>query len=205
MPRPSPFADLDATEKPAADAVIVELGRPTRAAFGCFGLTTLFLAVIALAAVGYAVAGPPSSNTALRWVAAVLGGVFVLLVGVLVVVAVRANRIRQGLAVDADAVWWRSDAVLVRLPWTDLAAAELVEPVHIRGLRSSTPKAPSVQLHPVDEDTLKRYPRLLDAVTAGEPAAPGRPSLRFTFRLLSTADGEAVAAALDRFRPDKTS
>ena len=203
MPRPSPFADLDATEQPAADAVIVELGRPTTRAFGCFGLTTLFLAVVAAAAIGYAVAGPPSSNTPLRWLAAVLGGVFVLLAAGLVAVAIRAGRVRQGLALDADAVWWRSDAVLVRLPWTDLAAARMVEPVRIRGMRSSVPKAPSVQLSPVDEATLKRYPQLLDAITAGEPPRPELPGLRFTFRLSSAADGETVSAALTRFAPEK--
>jgi hypothetical protein len=201
VPRPSPFADL--AEGPSAAAVTVELGRPSRAAFGCFGSTTAFLAVVAAAAIGCAVVGPASFSTALRWVAAVLGVLFLALAAALVLVAVRAGRVRQGLALDAEAVWWRSDAVLVRLPWSELAAARMVEPVRIRGLRTSTPRVPALQLAPPDEDTVRRHPDLLGAVTAGEPLRPELPTLRFTFQPSSAEDAAAIAAALTRFAPDK--
>ncbi|HWC79467.1 MAG TPA: hypothetical protein VG756_05840 [Pseudonocardiaceae bacterium] len=207
MPRPSPFTDLPATEQPAGpaeDAVVVELGRPSGRAYGCFGLTTAFLAVVALAAVVYAALGPRAASSQLRGLAAVLGVIFLAFAAWLVLVGVRAVRARHGLALDADAVWWRRDAVLVRLPWTELAAARMVQPIRIKGLRSSAPPAPAVQFSPVDEAALRRYPQLVDAVTAGEPLAEHLPRLRYTFRLVTPADGQAVAAALARFVPDKT-
>lgn len=205
MPRPSPFADLaDSQGGPAPDAVVVELGRPTRAALGCFGLTTLFLAAVALAALSYAVFREPGPRTAppsLRVVAAVLGGIFLLIVLGLGTIAVKAVRSRQGMAVDADAVWWRADRTLVRLPWSDIAAARLVTPTRIRGQRTSTPRTPAVELCPVDEQTVRRYPALADRVTGGEPARPGLPALRFAFRLPSVEDGPRMAEALARFAP----
>ncbi|HEX4704550.1 MAG TPA: hypothetical protein VH352_20655 [Pseudonocardiaceae bacterium] len=205
MPRPSPFADLaDSQGGPAPDAVVVELGRPTRAALGCFGLTTLFLAAVALAALSYAVFREPGPRTAppsLRVVAAVLGGIFLLIVLGLGTIAVKAVRSRQGMAVDADAVWWRADRTLVRLPWSDIAAVRLVTPIKIRGQRTSTPRTPAVELCPVDEQTVRRYPALADRVTGGEPARPGLPALRFAFRLPSVEDGPRMAEALARFAP----
>ena len=72
MASSSPFADV--ADGPAEDAVIVELGRPTRVALGCFGATTVFLALVALAALSYAifaVPGPATAPPALRPVAAV--------------------------------------------------------------------------------------------------------------------------------------
>jgi hypothetical protein len=205
VPRPSPFADLaDGQDGPAPDALVIELGRPTRAALGCFGLTTLFLAAVALAALSYAifrVPGPTTAPPSLRPVAAVLGGIFLLIVVGLVAIAVKAVRSRQGLALDAAAVWWRADRTLVRLPWSDIAAVRLVTPQRVRGQRSSTPRTPAVELCPVDGETIRRHPALTDRVTGGEPIRPGLPSLRFTFRLPSVADGTTVAAAIARLAP----
>jgi hypothetical protein len=204
--RPSPFADV--ADGPAPDAVVVELGRPTRAALGCFGLTTVFLAVIALPALSYAVfgaPGPASAPGSLRAVAGVLGAVFLVIVVGLALVAVRAVRARQGLAFDADGAWWRLDGDLLRLPWAELAAARLVTPVVVRGMRTSAPRTPTVELCPVDDAVIREAaatrPRLADRVTAGEPPAPGLPALRFAFRLSSAADEGAVVAALERFAP----
>lgn len=205
MARPSPFADLaDEQGGPAPDALVVELGRPTRVALGCFGLTTLFLAAVALAALSYAVfhvPGPSTAPPSLRVVAAVLGGIFLLIVIGLATIAVKAVRSRQGLALDADAVWWRADRTLVRLPWSDIAAARLVTPQRVRGQRSSTPRTPAVELCPVDGATIRRYPALTDRVTGGEPIRPGLPSLRFTFRLPSVADGTTVSDTIARLAP----
>jgi hypothetical protein len=206
MGRSSPFADLAGPQDgPAADAVVVELGRPTRAALGCFGLTTLFLAAVALAALSYALFGQPGPRDAppsLRLVAAVLGGIFLLIVVVLGAVAVKAVRGRQGLALDADGVWWRADRTLVRLPWSDIAAARLVgPPARVRGARTSTPRTPAVELCPVDIETIRRYPALTDWVTGGEPVGPGGSTMRFAFRLPSVADGEAMGEAMARFAP----
>lgn len=204
MPRPSPFADID--DGPAPDAVVADLGRPTRAALGCFGITTLFLALVTLAALSYAAFGHPGPRVApssLRVVAAVLGVVFLAIVIGLVVVAVRAVRGRQGLAFDAAGVWWRADRVLVRLPWSDIAAVRVVTPVRIRGVRTSAPKTPAVELCPVDEQVVRRYPELTEQVTAGTPIRPDLPTLRFSFRLSSTEDEAPVAEALARFAADQ--
>ena len=208
MARPSPFADLAGQpDGPTAEAVVVELGRPSRAALGCFGLTTLFLAAVALAALSYAVFGQPGPRVAppaLHSVAAVLGGIFLLIVVVLGTVAVKAVRGRQGLAFDPGGVWWRADRTLVRLPWSDIAVARLVTPpVRVRGVRTSTPRTPAVELCPKDVQTIRRYPALTDWVTGGEPVAPGLPAMRFAFRLPSVADGGPVTAAIARFAPDQ--
>lgn len=204
MPRRSPFADLH--DGPADNAVVVEIGRPSRAALGCFGLTTVFLAVISLAAIGYAAFRPAASSGAARGLAGVLGAIFLVLVAGLVVVGLRAARVRQGLAFDAEAAWWRSDRTLVRLPWASVAAVQLVEPVRVRGLRTSAPKAPAAQLTTVDEPTLRQllrdHPRLVDAVISGEPVGPGLPGLRLSFRLSTPDDGARVAGAIGRFAPD---
>jgi len=206
MVRSSPFADLAGQpDGPVADAVVVELGRPTPVALGCFGLTTLFLAALALAALSYAALGQPGPRDAppsLRSVAAVLGGIFLLIVVVLGAVAVKAVRSRQGLALDADAVWWRADRTLVRLPWSDIAVARLVAPpVQVRGARTSTPRTPAVELCPVDIETIRRYPALTDRVTGGAPVGPDGMTMRFAFRLASVADGAAIGAAIARFAP----
>lgn len=204
--RPSPFADV--TDGPGPDAVVVELGHPTRAALGCFGFTTVFLAAIALPALSYAVFGTPgpvSASGTLRAVAAVVGAVFLVIVAGLAVVAVRAVRTRQGLAFDAGGAWWRLDGDLLRLPWDELAVARLVAPVVVRGMRTSAPRTPTVELCPVDDSVIRRAaasrPRLADRVTSGEPPAPGLPALRFAFRLPPGADEGAVVAALERFAP----
>lgn len=204
MPRTSPFADV--TDGPADDAVVVALGGPTRVALGCFGLTTLFLAVVALGALSYAVLGTPGPVAApgsLHVVAGVLGGLFLLIVLGLAAVAVRAVRHRQGLAFDADAVWCRPERALVRVPWAEIGAVRVVPPVVIKGIRTSAPRTPAVELCPVDEAAVRRYPELADSVTAGEPVRPELPALRFAFRLSSSADGQTVASATARFAPDK--
>jgi hypothetical protein len=198
--RSSPFADV--ADGPATDAVIVELGGLTRIALGCFGGTTLFLAVVALAALGYAVFDHPAAS-ALRAVAAVLGALFALMVVGLTFVVVRALRHRQGLAFDAEAVWCRPERALVRLPWSELALVRVVPPAFAKGVRTSAPRTPTVELCPVDEAVVLRYPALAESVTSGEPVRPDLPALRFAFPLSSSADEPTVAAAVARFAPDK--
>jgi hypothetical protein len=201
VPRPSPFADV--TDGPAADAVIIEFGRPTARALGCLGMTALFLAALGLAAISYGLTGVPGPRVAVGWFrpfAAVLGVVFVLVVAALVTAAVKTVRGRQGLAFDASGVWWRADELLVRVPWSDLVAARLVTPVKIRYLRTSSPQTTTVELVPVDDDTIRRYPQLTDKIIAGD-ALPGIPLLRFGFRLPSSDDATPVADALARFAP----
>jgi hypothetical protein len=198
--RSSPFADV--ADGPAQDAVVIELGGLTRIALGCFGLTTLFLAVVALAALSYAVfdhSAPP----ALRAVAAVLGALFALMVAGLAVVAIRALRHQQGLAFDADAVWCRPERALVRLPWSELAVVRVVPPAFAKGVRTSAPKTPTIELCPVDEAVVLRYPALAESVTSGQPVRPDLPALRFAFPLSSAADEATVATAVARFAPDK--
>lgn len=202
MARSAPFADV--ADGPAEDAVIVELGRPTRKAFGCFVVTTVFLALVALAALSYAifaVPGPATAPPALRPVAAVLGVIFLAMVCGLVAVTVRVVRHRQALAFDADAVWCRTERATVRLPWTDFAAVRVVAPVVPKGVRTSAPRTPVVELCPAAEATVLRHPELADSVTGGEPVRPDLPALRFAFRLSSDDDRPAVDAALDRFAP----
>lgn len=203
MPRTSAFADVD--DGPPADAVVVPLGGPTRAALGCFGLTTVFLALVAAAAVSYAISGVPGpvgAPPSLRVVAGVLGGLFLVMVVGLAVVAVRATRRGRGLAFAADGVWCRPERVVVLLPWSDVAAVRVVPPVVVRGVRTSTPRTPSVEVTPTDDAAARRYPALADSVTSGEPAAPGLATLRFTFRLSSTDDTATVTAAIARFAPN---
>jgi hypothetical protein len=200
MARRSPFADLDdGADGPAPDALVVELGRPTRAALGCFGLTTAFLAAIGLAALSYAVFGVPGPGTAPggpRVVTAVLGGIFLLIVVGLGVTMVKAMRSRQALALDAAGVWWRADSAPVLVPWSDIAAVQVVTPGKVRGARTSTPRTPAVELCPVDDDTIRRYPALTDQVIGGAPC------LRFVFRLPMAA-GKSVADTIARLAPDQ--
>lgn len=199
MPRTSPFADV--TDGPADDAVVVALGGPTRTALGCFGLTTLFLAAIALGAVGYAVfADAPRS---LHIVAGVVGGLFLLIVLGLTGTVVRALRRGRGVAFDADGVWCRPERAVVRLPWPEIAVVRVVPPEVIKGIRTSTPRTPAVELSPVDETVVRRHTDLADSVTSGEPVRPQVPSLRYTFRLATAEDALAVAAAISRFAPEK--
>ncbi len=205
MPRTSPFTGL--ADGPAPDAVTVEVGRPKAAALGCFGVVTLFLAILAVAAFSYAAGvvvdkagGTPGS---LRVVAVVLGIVFVVIVVCLVVVTVQAVRGRQGLGFDERAVWWRDGAQLVELPWADIAAARLVRPATARGRRSSTPLTPTLELYPTSVDTLRGYPRLVDKVISGEPARPELPVLRFSFRLPDVDAADLVESAVRRFAPDR--
>lgn len=188
-------ARLTVMNAPADDAVVVPLGGPTRTALGCFGLTTLFLAAIALAALSYAifgVPGPPNGPSSLHVVAAVLGGLFLLIVIGLAVTALRAVRGEQGLVFDADAVWCRPDRVTVPIPWADIDAVRVVPPEIIKGIRTSTPRTPSVQL----VTDVRRYPELASCVTSGE-------SLRFTFRLATKDDERTVADAVARFAPSR--
>jgi hypothetical protein len=203
VPRSSPFAGL--VDGPAPDAVTVEVGRPKAIAIGCFGMVTLFLAILAVAAFSYAAgavvnrtSGTPGS---LRVVAVVLGIVFVAIVVALIAVTVKALRGRQGLGFDQRAVWWRDGAQLVELPWDDIAAARLVRPKKTRGSRSSAPVTPTVELYPTSVDTLREYTQLLDKVVSGEPARPELPVLRFSFRLPDPATAEQVEAAVSRFAP----
>jgi hypothetical protein len=200
---PSPFADT--TDGPAEDAVLVELGRPTRIALGCFGGTTVFLAFVALAALSYAVftwPGPVTAPPALRPVAAVLGVLFLAMVCGLVAVAVRVVRHRQALAFDAAAVWCRTERATVRLPWSELAAVRVVAPIVPKGMRTSAPRTPTVELCPAAEATVRQHPELAESVTGGAPVRPDLPTLRFAFRLSSADDEPVVEAALDRFAPD---
>ncbi len=203
MPRSSPFAGLD--DGPAADAVVIEVGRPKPLALGCFGLTTLFLAVLAVAAISYAVGAVVNTTigtpTVLRVVAIVLGVVFILIVVGLLSVTVKAVRGRQGLAFDERAVWWQDGATLVELPWTDLAAARLVVPKKVRGARSSIPSTPTLELYPLDLDTLRGYPRLVDKVISGEPIGPELPVLRFSFRLPGSESAARAEAEVSRRAP----
>lgn len=174
-------------------------------ALGCFGGTTAFLALVALAALSYSIFGEPGPSgapPALRPVAAVLGVVFLVMVAGLVVVTVRAVRPHQGLAFDADAVWWRADRSIVRLPWSDLAVVRVVRPVITKGMRTSAPRTPSVQVCPVDEPAVRRYPGLADWVTGGEPPREDLPRMWFAFRLSADADEPAVEEAVARFAPE---
>lgn len=205
MSRSSPFAGV--ADGPPADAVVVELGRPTRRALGCFGLTTVFLAVVALLALSYAIFGEPGPSgepPSLRPVAAVLGVLFLVMVAGLIVVTVRALRPHQGLAFDADAVWWRADRAVVRLPWSDLAVVRVVAPQITKGVRTSAPRTPTVELCPVDDAAVRRYPQLADWVTGGEPPRDDLPRLRFALPLSTVEDGPTVTAAVDRFAPDRS-
>ena len=105
---------------------------------------------------------------------------------------VRAVRSEQGLAFDADAVWCRPDRATVPIPWTDIDAVRVVPPEVIKGIRTSTPRTPSVEL----VTDVRRYPQLADSVTSGE-------SLRFAFRLATGDDERKVADAVARFAPDR--
>ena len=204
MPRTSPFAGL--VDGPAPDAVTVEIGRPKPVAVGCFGLVTLFLAILAVAAFTFAanvrVNKSASSAGSLRVIAVVLGIVFAVIVVFLFVVTVKALRTRQGLAFDERAVWWRDGAELVTLPWTDISAARLVRPVTIRGRRSSQPLAPSVELYPASMDALRAHQGLMNKVAAGPPPREGLPKLRFSFSLPGADTADLVEATMGRFAPD---
>lgn len=203
MPRTSPFADLD--DGPAADAVVIEVGRPKPMALGCLGLTTVFLTVLAVAALSYA-AGAVVNTTAgtrasLRIVAVVLGVVFVVVVIGLIMITVKAVRSRQGLAFDAHGVWWRDGVALARLPWTEVAAARLDAPKKVRGARSSNPITPTLELYPTDLDTLRGHPALVEKMISGAAARPELPALRLRFQLPTEESAEQADAAVARFAP----
>lgn len=203
MPSPSPFADI--ADGPADDAVVVPLGGTTRTALGCFGLTTLFLAVVAVAALSYSVfgvPGPAHATRSLHVVAAVLGGLFLLIVIGLGAVAVRAVRGRHAIAFDAAAVWCRPDRVPVRMPWQDIAVVRVVGPHVVKGIRTSTPRTPAVEITLVSEDAVRNYRALAGSVTSGEPVRDGLPTLRFAFRLAADGDRRTVTDAVTRFAQD---
>lgn len=169
-------------------------------ALGCFGLTTAFLAVIALGGLAYA-GFDQTASTGLRIVAGVLGVVFLVMVVGLVMVNVRAVRRRPGLAFDADAVWCRTERSLIRLPWDEIAVVRVVAPKLPK--RTSAPRTPIVEICPVGESTVRSHPELAERIAAGEPVRPDLPSLRFAFHLSAAVDEAAVDAALDRFAPDR--
>jgi hypothetical protein len=198
------FAGL--VDGPAPDAMSVEIGRPKPLAMGCFGLVTLFLAILAVAAFTFAanlrVNTSASSAGSLRVIAVVLGIVFAVIVVFLSVVTVKALRARQGLAFDERAVWWRDGAELVELPWSELAAARLERPVKTRGRRSSQPLAPSVELYPTSMDALRAHQSLMTKVAAGTPPHAGLPKLRFSFSLPDAGAADLVEATMSRFAPD---
>jgi hypothetical protein len=202
MPRSSPFAGV--TDGPADDAVIIELGGPSRSAWGCFGATLLFLAVTSAGALSYAIFGTPGPTIAaggFRLVTGVIGAVFVALIATLAVAAINAVRDRHGLAFDATAAWSLADGAVVRVPWSDIAAARLVTPATIGYLRTSRPHTTTVELCPFDEATLLRYPALRDKVIAGAPIDGAGGVLRFAFRLPSTEFAPIAQDALRRFAP----
>lgn len=204
MPRTSPFAGV--VDGPAPEAVTVEIGRPKPVAVGCFGLVTLFLAILAAAAFTFAanlrVNKSASSAGSLRVLAVVLGIVFAVIVVFLFVVTVKALRMRQGLAFDERAVWWRDGDELVELPWTDIAAARLVRPKKARGRRSSQPLAPSLELYPADMAALRGHQGLMTKVAVGEPVRSGLPTMRFSFSLPGSDTADLVESTMGRFAPD---
>jgi hypothetical protein len=204
VPRTSPFAGV--VDGPAPDAVTVETGRPKPVAVGCFGLVTLFLAILAVAAFTFAanlrVNKSASSAGSLRVLAVVLGIVFAVIVVFLFVVTVKALRTRQGLAFDERAVWWRDGAELVELPWTDVAAARLVRPKKVRGRRSSQPLAPSVEVYPTSMDELRAHQSLMTKVAVGDAPRDGLPRMRFSFSLPGSDAADLVEATMSRFAPD---
>jgi hypothetical protein len=204
VPRTSPFAGV--VDGPAPEAVTVEIGRPKPVAVGCFGLVTLFLAILAVAAFTFAanlrVNKSASSAGSLRVLAVVLGIVFAVIVVFLFVVTVKALRTRQGLAFDERAAWWRDGDELVELPWTDIAAARLVRPKKTRGRRSSQPLAPSLELYPADMAALRGHQGLMTKVAVGEPARSGLPRMRFSFSLPGSDTADLVESTMGRFAPD---
>lgn len=178
------------------DVVTVELGGPTKVAFGCFGATTGFVALIAIAGLGYTIFG-----AAHRVVLGVVAGLLLAIVVVLVIALVNAVRHRQVLVFDADGVALRTTRRTVVLPWPDVAVVRVVEP---RKLRTSAPRTPSVEVCPADEATVRAHATALaEHVAAGEPVLPDLPSVRFAFRLPSAAAGAVVATAVQRFAPAK--
>jgi hypothetical protein len=203
VPRTSPFAGV--VDGPAPDAVTVETGRPKPVAVGCFGLVTLFLAILAAAAFTFAANlradRSASSAGSLRVLAVVLGVVFAVIVVFLFVVTVSALRTRQGLAFDERAVWWRDGDELVELPWTDITAARVVRPATTRRRRSSQPLTPSVELYPADLAPLRGHQRLMTKVTTGAPKHAGLPKLGFSFSLPGADAADLVEVTMGRFGP----
>jgi hypothetical protein len=179
------------------DAVTVELGGPTKVAFGCFGATTGFVALIAIAALGYTIAG-----TGHRVVLGVVAGLLLVIVVILVVALVNAVRHRQALVFDAAGVALRTTRRTVVLPWPEVAVVRVVEPNLPKGMRTSAPRTPSVEVCPADESTVRTHATALaEHVAAGEPPRPDLPGVRFAFRLPSAAAAEVVTAAVLRFAP----
>jgi hypothetical protein len=202
----SPFADL--AEGPAPDAVVLPLLRPSRAAFGCVLCTALFFVASAAIAVIYAATGALFATRhpgipGLRITAAAFALLFLVVVAALVVAAVRVARTRHGVAFDAEGVWWRDGDRLVTIPWAEFGVARMVTPVFIRGLRSSAPRTPSLQLCPVGEETIRGRPVLADRATIVREDEPDGPKLWLTFQLLSAADAAAAAAAVRRHAPEQ--
>jgi hypothetical protein len=204
MDRVSPFADLD--EGPAPDAVALPLLRPSRAAFGCVLFTALFFVASAAIAVIYAVGGAVFATrhpgiTGLRVIAAVFAVLFLAVVAALVVAAVRVARTRHGVAFDAEGVWWRDGDRVATIPWAEFGRARMVTPVFIRGLRSSAPRTPTLQLCPVGDETIRGRPLLADRATIVREDDPIGPRLWLTFQLLSATDAAAAADAVQRHAP----
>jgi hypothetical protein len=206
MDRVSPFADL--AEGPAPDAVVLPLLRPSRAAFGCVTLAALFFAVSAMVALGYAITGTPfapayTAALGLRITAVVFAVLFLAVVVALVIAAVRVARTRHGVAFDSTGVWWRDGDRVAAIPWAEFGLARMTTPVFIRGLRSSAPRTPTLQLCPVTNDTLRSRRPLADRATIISEDEPTGPRLWLAFQLLSTADATAAAEAVRRYAPEQ--
>ncbi len=204
MARTRPFADL--ADGPAPDAAVVEFGKPAPIALGCVGATAFLVALIGLASLSYAALswpGPSGASPALRAVGAVVGVLFLLIVLAVIAMEVRVLRHRQALAFDSRALWVQVDAGHVRLPWDELAAVRVVDPVVKERIRTSARRMPTVEVWPKRDGTVTRYPALAAMITSGDPLRPGMPGLRFAFRLDTVTDRAVVLSAVRRFGPEQ--
>jgi hypothetical protein len=203
VPRTPPFADL--ADGPAPGAIQIELARPKAAALGCLWVLTAFLLILTAAAFTFAanlrVNKAASGAGSLRVLAVVLGIVFAVICVFLIAALVKSVRIRQGLGFDERAVWWREGAELVQLPWSEVTAATVLRQQKVRGGRSSRPVSPAMELYPASIEALRGYARLMNNVTAGEPARPGLPRLRLRFALPNGDAADLVESTMGRFAP----
>ncbi len=175
------------------------MDRPSTAALGCFAVAMIFLAMVGGSAVVYAATGfggsPPTGQ---RVTGAVTGGVFLLLLGALVMATVSATRTRTALTFDERGVWWSDRRGPIRVDWADLVAARLLGRSGPKRGQSGTPV---LELYPREDTLAASIPQLREKLSAGEPPEPELPGLRFAFRLPGAEAATAVRTEIPAVAP----
>lgn len=191
-------------------------------------LAAFLLTAVPVAALSYAVVGPQmigagdAADGPARLEAAVVGGAFAVLAGVLGRLVFVRRLAAPFVAVDADGVWLgRGSRRSQGLLWSEIAAVDLVpeDPPRIpeqqrsRGrrtpkqapvVRAGLARKPFLDLYPVEKISEEPGTPLGSRVVTAQPSAPGLRGRRYVLELAAPArDIAALGRALDRHAPAK--